>query len=351
MRGDQRSPRLPVSIGRVDGDARERDQPRDTCEPLGPNGIAIAGTLLDKPLVYVTGKGGAGKTTVAAALAVAGASKGRRTVVCELAGTHQLMHAFGVSAHEPGEVPLSEHLWGLSLDPQDALKEWLREQPGGALAVPVLTRSRAFAHFVAAAPGAKELITIGKLVDLSQRERVPGAREPYDLVIADGPSTGHALAMLAAPHGAAQVAPVGPIGRQAGELHDFLADTQSTGYVGVALPEEMPLHELLELEHGVRDTLGRDLDLIVVNGVFPDRFSDADAEQLRALAQPEPPAGALHAVLAQHHRARTHAGRVRWLREHTATPIVTLPFIFATQIGRPQYARLARALCHRPDAP
>ena len=315
--------------------ASERSRPIET---------GMASTLLDKPLVYVTGKGGAGKTTVAAALAVAAASSGRRTIVCELSGTRQLMDAFGAPAGEDGEMPLSEHLWAMSVDPQNALREWLREQPGGALAVAVLTHSRAFAHFVAAAPGAKQLVTIGKIIDLSQRDRIPGAYEPYDLVVADGPSTGHALAMLAAPHGVAELAPVGPIGRQASELHDFLADTGSTAYVGVTLPEEMSLHEVLALERGVRDTLGHDLELIVVNGVFPDRFSDADAQQLQALAQREAAAGPLHAVLAQHRRARTHTRHVHWLRQRTSTPVVTLPYVFASEIGRPQYTRLARLL-------
>jgi anion-transporting ArsA/GET3 family ATPase len=309
-----------------------------------PAGAARA--LLAKPLVYVTGKGGAGKTAVAAALGIAAASSGRRTVVCELAGAHQLADTFRPPADARGEVPLRDNLWALSIDPQDALREWLRDQPGGALAVAVLTRSRAFAHFVAAAPGAKELVTIGKIIDLSQRSSDADAPEPYDLVIADAPSTGHALAMLAAPRGVAELAPVGPIGRQARELRDFLADPDSTGYVGVSLPEEMSLQEVLELEHGVRDALGRDLDLIVVNGIYPDRFSDDEDEQLQALAQRVPRGETLRAVLAQHRRARVHAARVEWLREQTPTPIVTLPFMFQSEIGQREYTQFGRELCH-----
>ena len=93
-------------------------------------------------------------------------------------------------------------LWSLSVDPQEALEEWLRRQPGGAAAVAVLTRSEAFAHFVAAAPGAKEIVTIGKAIDLARQTESPD----FDLVVADAPSTGHALGMLDAPRTIGEVA-------------------------------------------------------------------------------------------------------------------------------------------------
>ena len=224
--------------------------------------------LLDKDLVYVTGKGGAGKTTVAAALGRAAAASGRRTIVCDVA-----------AAGDDSEVRLAKHLWSVSVDPHAALIEWMRIQPGGALAAPVLGHSSAFTHFVDAAPGARELVTVGKVVDLTAG---------YDLVVVDGPSTGHALGMLAAPQTVAQVAAVGPIGAQAQGVHDFLVDPDHTAYVGVTLPEEMSLHELLELEHGLEEALGRSLDLVVVNGVYPDRFTNAEAVRLQAFRRSHP---------------------------------------------------------------
>ena len=81
----------------------------------------------------------------------------------------------------------------------------------------------------------------------------------------------------------------------------------------MSLPEQMALHEVLELEQGVRDALGRNLDLIVVNGRYPGRFSDDEAKQLRAMAEGATRAGLPRAVLAQHRRARVHAARVEWL--------------------------------------
>src|SRR5262249_30487656 len=124
--------------------------------------------LRDKALVYVTGKGGVGKTTVSASLGVAAAAIGRRTIGCEVAEQDRVSRAFarhGVTRDE--EVELAADLWAITIDPEAALQEWLSRQLGGA-AVRLLSHSHAFQHFVAAAPGAKELITIAKVWELAQ---------------------------------------------------------------------------------------------------------------------------------------------------------------------------------------
>ncbi len=314
---------------------------KSVAPPRGGGGGVEA--LLDKALVYVTGKGGAGKTSVAAALGLASAARGRHAVVCDLAGSNQLARAFGRSPDARGELRLTERLSSLSVDPQEALEQWLRRQTGGAAAVTVLKRSHAFGHFVAAAPGAKQLVTIGKVVDRARPDPDPAAPPTSDLVVVDGPSTGHALAMLAAPRTVGEVASIGSLGGQARELRDFLGDPVAAAYVGVSLPEEMSVQEVLELERDLPGAVGRGLDLIVVNGVYPDRFTDEEAEQLRSFACRRPLPAVL-AALVHHRHARNQAAHVRRLRQEARAPVVTLPFLFVVRIGPPEYEALARAL-------
>ena len=303
--------------------------------------------LLDRTLLYVTGKGGVGKTTVAAALGLAAAARGRRTIVCEVAEQDRVSRAFarqGVRREQ--EVELAENLWAISIDPSAALREWLARQLGGP-ALKLVTGSSAFQHFVAAAPGAKELITIAKVWELAQLERWDAHNRTYDLVIVDAPASGHGLAMLTAPGTFGEIARVGPIRRQARKVRDMLADPRRTGYVAVALPEEMPVTETLELGTRLRDAIGVGLDTIIVNGVYPARFSAKEVEALRAAAgdslAPEALA-AVRAALAEHERARAQRAHLRRLRRGTDAPVHTLPFLFDAEVGLDEYATLARKL-------
>src|SRR3954454_9051385 len=220
----------------------------------------MAPSLLDRHLIYVTGKGGVGKTTVSAALGLAAAQRGRRAIVCELAEQHHMSSMFSAVGSDR-EVQLADDLFAISIDPQAALEEWLGKQVGGA-ALKVLLRSQAFQYFVAAAPGAKELITISKVWEIAQGKRWTKSNRTYDTVVVDAPASGHGLAMLRTPSTFGDIARVGPIQRQAYKVRDTLRDRSRTGYVAVALPEEMPVNETLELEGKMREEVGAQLDAI-----------------------------------------------------------------------------------------
>src|SRR5918995_2548049 len=139
--------------------------------------------LRDRAVLYVTGKGGVGKTTVAAALGLAAARTGRRTIVCEVAEQDRMSRAFARHGVRPEqEIELAEDLWAITIDPTQALLEWLGKQAGGA-AGRILGHSHAFQYFVAAAPGAKELITIAKVWELAQKQRWDKHNRRYDLVV------------------------------------------------------------------------------------------------------------------------------------------------------------------------
>jgi len=311
--------------------------------------------LLDKSLLYVTGKGGVGKTTVAAALGLVAAERGKRTIVCEVAEQDRVSRAFArEGVRQEAETQLADNLWATTIDPQKALEEWLGRQLGGAVgggAMRTLLRSSAFQYFVAAAPGAKELITIAKIWELAQPQRWDRSARTYDLVVVDAPASGHGVAMLTTPRTFGEIARVGPIRRQATKVSDLLSDPRRAGYLAVALPEEMPVTETLELDDRLREAVGLGLDAIVVNGLFPERFSREEVARLREAAGDGLAADAEEAVraaLAEDDRARGQRVHLRRLRREAGdAAVVTLPFLFEPDIGLEEYGRLAQELGRR----
>jgi anion-transporting ArsA/GET3 family ATPase len=302
-------------------------------------------SVLDRRLVVVTGKGGVGKTTVAAALGLLAARSGRRTIVCEVARQDRLSGHFGVAPQGHDEHELAPGLAGISVDPEVAREEWLRRQLRSSTIAGMLGGSRIFQLLAAAAPGLDELVTIGKVWDLAQLERRTQGAE-YDLAIVDAPASGHGLGMLRAPRTYHELARVGPIHRQAGIIDGFLRDPRSTAVLAVALPEEMPVAETLELEERVRDEAGIELSAILVNAVLPERFSAADAKRIAA-ADGDAIRPALDAALAEHRQVRGQRSQLRRLRRAAKAPVSTLPYVFAPEIGVEQLESLSRELERR----
>jgi anion-transporting ArsA/GET3 family ATPase len=291
-------------------------------------------SLLDKRLVVVTGKGGAGKTTIAAALGLAAARRGKRVVLCEVAGRDRISQ-------------LVPELTTVSVDPEEAKQEWLRYQLKSRTLAGVLGGSNLFQYLTAAAPGLDELVTIGKIWDLAQLEpRTTGSA--FDLALLDAPATGHGLAMLRAPSTYANIARVGPVGRHADRIDAFIRDPRQTGVLAVALPEEMPVNETVEFERALERELGMAVDGILVNAVHPARFRTEECRRLEAVSGGGPVArAAIEAALSEHTRARGEHGQVRRLRRAATARVVTLPRIFEPELGRAEIERLSAELERR----
>jgi anion-transporting ArsA/GET3 family ATPase len=303
--------------------------------------------LLDKRLVFVTGKGGVGKSTVAAALGIAAARRGRRTIVAEVAYQDRVARAFGGADSHFKEVRLEDGLFTISIDPHHALEEYLRLQLRVRPLADLLFSSRMFQYLAVATPGLAELVTMGKAWELAQpRRRIRGG-EPYDLVIVDAPATGHGVAIMRTPKTFAEIARVGPIAAQGRAIHETVMDRRRTGVLAVALPEEMPVNETVMLRDELRRTLSLELDAIVVNALYPKRFGPRNrAALVRALDGAQGPVerAALRAALSEHTRARGQREQVARLEQATGMEAVTLPFVFEPALGPAQFEALAREL-------
>ncbi|HVV35628.1 MAG TPA: ArsA family ATPase [Acidimicrobiales bacterium] len=236
--------------------------------------------LLDRRLLIVTGKGGVGKTTTAAALAQLAADRGKRTLVCELDAKGNLSHFLecGPTKFEPREV--SPNLFAMSMDSEESLKEYLSLQ----LRLPLLVRigplNRIFEYVATAAPGVREILTIGKMV-WEVRE------QHWDLIVVDAVASGHIVGQLTAPQSINELVSVGLIRQQTDWMLEILGDPAITGLIVTATPEEMPVNETLELAARLDTETNVDLAAVVINRVLPELFGRREEELFDALNTPE----------------------------------------------------------------
>jgi len=264
-------------------------------------------SVLASKLIVITGKGGVGKTTIAAAVGLLAADSGRRTIVVEVGQESRLPALFGTAPPRPGiECRLAERLSSISIDPDRALLEWLQAL-GGRVSGRVLASSGTFQYFAAAAPGAKELVTMVKIWQLTRAgaRGSAGAAGDYDLVVLDAPATGHALGMLGSPSTFGAIARVGPIAGHTRQVQELLESPAQTAYLAVALASEMAVTEVLELQEGLQRGLGRDLAAVLVNALLPRRFTAAELRQIESLGEARAMSGGDHAGSAAAGAAET----------------------------------------------
>jgi anion-transporting ArsA/GET3 family ATPase len=254
--------------------------------------------LRERRLLFVTGKGGVGKTTIAAGLARQAAAAGRKVLVCEADHSGALASALGVASvpFDPVAVsPLVGRLFACSIDTEASLRQYVKLY----LRLPVITKLTPIAKtldFVAtAAPGVREILTIGKVC---HEVRTGG----YDLVIVDAPSTGHAVSLLTVAQTIHDAVPAGPLRGQTSWMLDILNDPIRSGVVVVTTPEELPVSETVEFIERLRTETARagagmPIAGIVINRLVPEPFTRVDTDRFEALAV-APPKAAKRVVAA-----------------------------------------------------
>jgi anion-transporting ArsA/GET3 family ATPase len=310
----------------------------------------VSASLLDRKLVFVTGKGGVGKTTISAALALLAAERGKKTLVCEVDAKGNLADFYETGPTSFEEREIQPHLWAMSMDTEASLKQYLSLQ----LRLPLVSRigplARMFDFVATAAPGVKEIVTVGKLC-WEVRER------HYDLVVVDAAPSGHIVGQLAAPQAINQLVQVGLVRQQTGWMLEILGDPRVTGLAIVATPEEMPVNETIELQHRIRAETNVDLAAIIVNRVLPELFGRGEEEVFDRIYQPDG-VEALDGVLGGPSQPLLEGARMavtlrRTRTEHlerlragveASVPLLYVPYIFARAHGLRSTRMLAEAL-------
>lgn len=314
-------------------------------------------SLLERKLIVVTGKGGVGKSTIAMALAQLGARAGKRVAVAQAAAGR---------AGDPGtasELLANDGISVVALDPERDLLAWTRRL-GGRVSGRLLASSSTFQYFAAAAPGAKELVSLVRVAELCE------GRDPYDLVVLDAPATGHALGMLASPRTFGAIVRSGPLAEQAQRVRELLDDPAKSAYVAVAHPTEMAVGETLELERELRRGVGRHIEAVIVNGVVSRRFTRAELVRIAAAtgasesvserrrrfgARGELMLAAARAAEAVNRRGRTQDGQLARLRrqrfegEDRVPLVVKVPLQVAPCLDRDSLQAIANRLARGLD--
>jgi anion-transporting ArsA/GET3 family ATPase len=250
--------------------------------------------LFEKRAILVTGKGGVGRTTVVAALAMAAARSGKRVLIAEMGEPEEDLAAlgrlFGRQTLPADPVPLARNLDGVMLWSRKGHERFLRMVLPIAALVRAALRSKALRRMLDAAPSLNELGVFYHMLTLA-RETRPGGGPAWDVIIVDLPATGHALGLATLPDRIHQIIPTGPIARAIAQGKEVFFNAEHAAMIVVTLPETLPVTECLELLEGVRET---DMPIggVIVNKVVGDGFTADEREALDALVRSRPLFGA-----------------------------------------------------------
>lgn len=296
--------------------------------------------LFSRRLIIQSGKGGTGKTTISAALALVAARRGKRVLLVEVDAADRFAPLFGRA--EPvgyDVVELRPGLSAINLDPELVVVDFFRTHVRWKAFYKQILDSKVFRHFYEAAPGVREIICMGKVWRLLGERHFLTGRPSWDCVILDAPATGHGVSLLNIAQAAYETL-FGPMKKHAEKIRDVLRDPRTTALNIVAIPEEMPVNEAADLHRIAIEELRMPLGLAFLNAVIPPLLSEEEGPALaRAAAEGggrlERLVGGPRAVAALAACARSREERAALsrrfetrMREAVPLPLVSVPFVF-----------------------
>lgn len=296
-------------------------------------------------VVIVAGKGGVGKTTVTATLAVTAARAGLSVLIAEVEGKSGLASAFSVPALDYDEAPIADGIRARTLTPDAALLDYLQTH-GLRRISKRLASSGALDVVATAVPGMKDILVLGKVKALEEQRTA-------DLIIVDAPAAGHAIAFLVSARGLLDAVRVGPIRKQASDVVELLSDPARCQVLLVTIPEETPVNELVDTAFAIEDRAGVALGPVVVNGCYEPLAAavPTEAHAIRALGDTldrfVSEREAAHLADVARFRADREAIQLEQaerLARLLPLPQLRLPYVFREEIGRSELDVLADAL-------
>ena len=302
-------------------------------------------SILARRLQVVTGKGGVGKTTVCAALALAAQRAGRRVLVCEITAQPRLTTLL-TGREGPSELHrVDDRLWAVHVRFEDALREYGLMVLRFKAVYQAVFENRIVRPLVRAVPQLPEIVMLGKVMWHASREKDEAGRPRWDQIIVDAPATGHALSLLGTPRHVLGLVSDGPLLRDLRAMDDLLSDPARTAVHLCTLPEEMPVNEAIEL-HGALQRLHQPTGHLFINAALEPRFDDAELRDLSASTTGE--LGAAREAAAQYGARQSLAAHYETrLAAELPLPAIRFPWLPCDTLGRHEIETLVR---HLPEA-
>lgn len=315
----------------------------------------MAKHLFQRRLLLVTGKGGVGKTSIAAALAVAARDHGKRVLLIQLGRMDNIGPIFDKSLPPYEIIELDRDLFAFTIDPFLALREYLIGSLRMKFIVERFLKTKVIQYLTQAAPGWRELITIGKIWQIQDQTLGYRNKPLYDLLVVDAPATGHGISFLRVPAIILNTIKFGPIRRHTLEVQKLLLDPDRTLLVGVTLPEEMPVNEVAEIHQAAHEVLHIPYGATVLNAYTPpvepalrpllDRLLRDDAA-MQALGKGVPGGRERlrRALEIRESRAALSELYLQEITQRLGGNILRVPLLADAGLNRESIARLARLL-------
>lgn len=310
----------------------------------------IVDNLLNKRVIFVVGKGGTGKTTITAALAMAAAKKHKKVLAVETQENDALGMVFGKAPLTEESSGLNNNIWGVRINSKKVLDEYITRYVTLGIVASQITHSRIFEHLAVATPGLKEVMTLAEIWRFEQRQDHEKKSPLFDHIIVDSPATGHGLSLLRVPSTLTSMLQTGPIAEQIRQVQDMLLDWTRTCLLVVTLPEELPVNEALEFGRKIENDLGMNIGATIVNMVYPKIFNPDEISIIEKFGNSDKESS--HPVIeaARRHivRRRLQQLHIQRLLDENEHPVLQLPFYDTNFLTQEQITDIAEHIIAEP---
>ena len=296
-------------------------------------------SLLSHRLNIVTGKGGVGKSTVSATLAMVGQQRGLRVLCCEVTAKERVAGLLGARDSGTEVRQVDKSIWTVHVQPEEAMREYGLMVLRYKAIYSAVFENRVVRYFIRALPSLPEIVMLGKIWWHVTQDRDESGRLRWDVVILDAPATGHGISLLRTPQTILDLVEEGPLVRDMKAMQAMLVDPNTTAVNIVTLPEEMPTNEAIELQQALAGFPG---GRVLLNGYTSPRFTadersslnDSDSQELNA---------ARRSARIYGERQDLSAFYEDRLRKGLPLPMTRLPYLSGPTFGRAEIERLAAA--------